>query len=338
MTPTRPPFPELAVERAHLGFSRALPRPDDRAVLGASTPRRRPTRSPRSTSRSPSPRRWRTCARRAPATSSAGSPRSGRLTARRRRRWYIGRRHIEDERHDPVVVDWRAPIAAPFYRATHVDPFGLAHRRRFTLADGELTAYLDEHLDDPDARRGRPASPTPCWPRSARPAPARCARSSPPSRPSRTWSSARRSTRCWSCRAAPAPARPRSACTAPRTCCSSTAAGSCATACWWSARTGCSSTTSPTCCRRSASAACSSAPRSSCACRRWRSPASTSRRRAALQGHARRCSPRSRPPSIAHVQVPDEDVRVPLGARTLVFTPDEIAGWIAAGARRRARR
>ena len=31
-------------------------------------------------------------------------------------RWYIGRRHIEDDHHDPVVVDWRAPIAAPFYR------------------------------------------------------------------------------------------------------------------------------------------------------------------------------------------------------------------------------
>jgi DNA helicase IV len=64
--------------------------------------------------------------------------------------WYIGRRHIEDERHDPVVVDWRAPIAAPFYRATSVDPLGVDFRRRFTLDDGELIAYLDEHLDDPD--------------------------------------------------------------------------------------------------------------------------------------------------------------------------------------------
>jgi DNA helicase IV len=64
--------------------------------------------------------------------------------------WYIGRRHIEDDRHDPVVVDWRAPIAAPFYRATSVDPLGVAFRRRFTLDDGDLIAYLDEHLDDPD--------------------------------------------------------------------------------------------------------------------------------------------------------------------------------------------
>ena len=66
-------------------------------------------------------------------------------------RWYIGRRHIEDDAHDPVVVDWRAPIAAPFYRATAADRLGVDLRRRFTMADGELTAYLDEHLDDPDA-------------------------------------------------------------------------------------------------------------------------------------------------------------------------------------------
>ena len=65
--------------------------------------------------------------------------------------WYIGRRHVEDERGEPVVVDWRAPISAPFYRATAIDPLGVTFRRRFTLADGEMTAYLDEHLDDPDA-------------------------------------------------------------------------------------------------------------------------------------------------------------------------------------------
>lgn len=65
--------------------------------------------------------------------------------------WYVGRRHIETDEHDPVVVDWRAPIAAPFYRATVADPFGLRFRRRFTLTDGELVAYFDEHLDDPTA-------------------------------------------------------------------------------------------------------------------------------------------------------------------------------------------
>jgi DNA helicase IV len=75
----------------------------------------------------------------------------GRITDEHSDRWYIGRRHIEDDAHDPVVVDWRAPIAAPFYRATGVDPLGLSHRRRFTMVDGGLTAYLDEQLDDPDS-------------------------------------------------------------------------------------------------------------------------------------------------------------------------------------------
>jgi DNA helicase IV len=65
-------------------------------------------------------------------------------------RWYIGRRHIEDDLHDPVVIDWRAPVAAPFYRATAVDAMDVTVRRRFTLDDGDITAYLDEHLDDPD--------------------------------------------------------------------------------------------------------------------------------------------------------------------------------------------
>ncbi len=76
-------------------------------------------------------------------------------------RWYIGRRHIEDDDHEPLVVDWRAPVAAPFYRATAVDPLGLDARRRFTLEDGELTAYLDERLDDPDAGTGAAGIPDP---------------------------------------------------------------------------------------------------------------------------------------------------------------------------------
>jgi len=66
-------------------------------------------------------------------------------------KWYVGRRHIEDDAHDPVVVDWRAPIAAPFYRATAIDPLGIDFRRRFTLNDGDLIAYLDEQLDDPES-------------------------------------------------------------------------------------------------------------------------------------------------------------------------------------------
>ena len=85
----------------------------------------------------------------------------GRITEEHGEQWYIGRRHIENAAHDPVVIDWRAPIAAPFYRATHVDPFGLAHRRRFTTSDGQLSAYLDEQLDDPDHEAAGSGIPDP---------------------------------------------------------------------------------------------------------------------------------------------------------------------------------
>ncbi len=68
-------------------------------------------------------------------------------------RWYVGRRHIEDAEGAPVVVDWRAPVAIPFYRATAADAFGLARRRRFSCEIDELVAIFDEHLDDPDSMR-----------------------------------------------------------------------------------------------------------------------------------------------------------------------------------------
>jgi DNA helicase IV len=61
--------------------------------------------------------------------------------------FHIGRRHIRDPAGDPMVIDWRAPIARPFYRATSNDRQGVRLRRRFGFADGRLTSYEDEHLD-----------------------------------------------------------------------------------------------------------------------------------------------------------------------------------------------
>ncbi len=72
-------------------------------------------------------------------------------TARPGEHYYVGRRHIEDTQNNPVVVDWRAPVAIPFYRATAADPLGLARRRRFSCEGDTLTAIFDEHLDDPDS-------------------------------------------------------------------------------------------------------------------------------------------------------------------------------------------
>src|SRR5580698_237119 len=66
--------------------------------------------------------------------------------------FHIGRRHVHDPEGHPVVIDWRAPVSRPFYRASPAEPMGLAHRRRFGFSGGELTAYEDEDF----TRAGRP--------------------------------------------------------------------------------------------------------------------------------------------------------------------------------------
>ena len=63
--------------------------------------------------------------------------------------WYVGRRHVNDEDGDPVVIDWRAPLSTSFYRASRTAPMDVRRRRRFGLDRGRLTAYEDEHLHDP---------------------------------------------------------------------------------------------------------------------------------------------------------------------------------------------
>jgi len=63
--------------------------------------------------------------------------------------FYIGRRHVHDADGDPMVIDWRAPVSQPFYRASKKDPMDVALRRRFGYTGGNLTAYEDEHLSDP---------------------------------------------------------------------------------------------------------------------------------------------------------------------------------------------
>ncbi|WP_307544565.1 ATP-binding domain-containing protein [Streptomyces sp. V3I8] len=64
-------------------------------------------------------------------------------------RFYIGRRHVHDAGGDPMVIDWRAPVSQPFYRASRKSPMDIALRRRFGYTGGDLTAYEDEHLSDP---------------------------------------------------------------------------------------------------------------------------------------------------------------------------------------------
>ncbi|WP_404785118.1 HelD family protein [Streptomyces pristinaespiralis] len=70
-------------------------------------------------------------------------------TTQEGRRFYIGRRHVHDAAGDPMVIDWRAPVSQPFYRASRKDPQDVGLRRRFGYTGGDLTAYEDEHLTDP---------------------------------------------------------------------------------------------------------------------------------------------------------------------------------------------
>jgi DNA helicase IV len=60
---------------------------------------------------------------------------------------HVGRRHVRDAKGDPVVIDWRAPIARAFYRATPGERMHVRLRRRFGFHDGVLSSYEDEHLD-----------------------------------------------------------------------------------------------------------------------------------------------------------------------------------------------
>ncbi len=70
--------------------------------------------------------------------------RSGATAAHGPESFYIGRVAVSDDRRDPVVVDWRAPVAETFYRATGVDPMRLRRRRHFSTRGSKLVGIDDE--------------------------------------------------------------------------------------------------------------------------------------------------------------------------------------------------
>jgi len=63
--------------------------------------------------------------------------------------FHVGRRHVTGSDGTPVVVDWRAPVSEPFYQASASEPLGVRLRRRFGFRDGALTAFEDDHLNQP---------------------------------------------------------------------------------------------------------------------------------------------------------------------------------------------
>ncbi|MGV9284532.1 HelD family protein [Streptomyces sp. NPDC003730] len=62
---------------------------------------------------------------------------------------HIGRIGVLDEDYAPLVIDWRAPAAAPFYRSTPVDP-GRVVRRRVIRSKGRRVLGVEDDLMRPE--------------------------------------------------------------------------------------------------------------------------------------------------------------------------------------------
>ena len=73
-------------------------------------------------------------------------PEDGRLEGET---FHIGRLAVSDDDHEPLVVDWRAPVAEPFYRATGLDPQGLARRRHLAVRGRTVVGIEDEYFARP---------------------------------------------------------------------------------------------------------------------------------------------------------------------------------------------
>ncbi|GAA2626634.1 HelD family protein [Paractinoplanes durhamensis] len=74
----------------------------------------------------------------------------GRLDLKTGATHYVGRMGIRDESSQPLVVDWRAPAAAAFYRATAAEPLGVV-RRRMIQSSRERVTGIEDDLLDPEA-------------------------------------------------------------------------------------------------------------------------------------------------------------------------------------------
>ena len=73
----------------------------------------------------------------AEARNGAGEPRSTES-------FHIGRLGVSGDDLEPLVVDWRAPVAEPFYRATGRDPMGLVLRRHLAAQGRRIAGIEDE--------------------------------------------------------------------------------------------------------------------------------------------------------------------------------------------------
>lgn len=69
---------------------------------------------------------------------------------------YIGRIGVRDEDYEPLVIDWRARAAEPFYRATPTNPMGVVRRRVLRCRNDRVVGIEDDLLDTEANRDGLP--------------------------------------------------------------------------------------------------------------------------------------------------------------------------------------
>ena len=62
---------------------------------------------------------------------------------------YIGRLGVRDDDYEPLVIDWRAPAASAFYRATPAHPMGVL-RRRVLRSRGATVIGIEDDLMVPE--------------------------------------------------------------------------------------------------------------------------------------------------------------------------------------------
>jgi DNA helicase IV len=71
----------------------------------------------------------------------------GRLDLGDGSRLYVGRIGLLDDDREPLLVDWRAPAAQPFYRATPAAPCGVVRRRHLKIRARLVLDFEDDVLD-----------------------------------------------------------------------------------------------------------------------------------------------------------------------------------------------
>ncbi len=67
----------------------------------------------------------------------------GRLDDQENETLYIGKHLIMDDEHEPVVINWKAPAAEPFYLASHADSKNVTRKRTFVCSGNHVDDFTD---------------------------------------------------------------------------------------------------------------------------------------------------------------------------------------------------